>query len=322
MLFKNLPNHLKYKIAASDHDTEATAFLCQPYSLGDAVLDLSLMYELRRRHPGVIITFITSEYIGRARWLLEPAVDRWIFLPHEELYELCRHAVQDFHTAGPGVLNSMSPLDHASPKLEKNLLRSALGELGELPFKKTILGIGINAKPHFPFDLTKALRKDTRLTNSRPSIYVNPRAQTAHPLPKVVVEQICSYLDTLGFTVQLDSHQDVYDLPPSVVQFSCTLQEAVQRAFTSDIVLTYRSGMTDLLAILVDKLIVLYPCRNYVKNNRDYSCYNTVHLGLRQQEDSLLDFWDADFPVSTDFVRAHVISRFKFLKNWNGLTRF
>ena len=34
MLFKNLPNHLKYKIATSDHDTEATAFCANPIRLG------------------------------------------------------------------------------------------------------------------------------------------------------------------------------------------------------------------------------------------------------------------------------------------------
>ena len=199
MLFKDLPGNLKCKIADLDPAAESTAFLCEPYSLGDAVLDLSLMSELRRQQPGLKIAYITSEYIGRARFLLEQTVDRWIFLPHEDLYELCSYAVKDFQSAGPGVLSGMSALDHASPKMQdrfthKGLLRSAITELGELPFKKAILGIGVNSKPHFSFDLTKALHKVTKRTASSTSVYLNLRTQSLLPLPKLVVEQICNYL--------------------------------------------------------------------------------------------------------------------------------
>jgi hypothetical protein len=263
-----------------DNFNDYFAFV-EPFSIGDAILDLSIIKKFKEKNKCKII-FICSPYVKRIESVFDGIIDKWIVIDNIGLLMLYAEACCKDYDLSPGNFICMAPALYGAP------FGSLSAHVNESYLKKCLLGL--NGDEILDLRSDDPSGNDVAVDNF---VLILPHAQSAE------------FLGLEFWQKCVDSLNDRYNV--IVDDFPCLLEglqgcQLVKLNFSeilahhrlSKHTISYRSGMSDLIATSGKEHFVIYPVRNKLKfgyaNIKDIRNTTTVRSGLSIEEISL---WDA-----------------------------
>jgi len=242
----------------------------EPYGLGDCLANLSLFGSFRHRHcrDNEKICYVTISSLGNLQPLVPNIVDLWLTFPNNlsVLLYLYNEIIPQKYSLEVSNPVSLAPSGYRG-------LSSFVGTLPSehhFTLKKLLLGLS----PTTPFQLSSRKFSDSEDFNYRSKFFRNgldpslcvliiPHAQSCAKLPQWYWDYLVQKLHSAGFFVFFDIYTFYTGAPSGAVECKLSLSEIVFLARNIGCVITYRSGITDLVAIMSDKVhFCLYPSKD------------------------------------------------------------
>ena len=234
-------------------DFDRSYIFVEPFSMGDAILDLALLKKFKETNNCNII-FITSPYVRRIEEVFKGIVDKWIAIDDSMLLMCYAEVCCKMYDLHLGNVICMAPSLYDGPFGKFNY------HVNEAYLKKSILGLDGNETLSLK---ASASNKELTVDNEN-FVLIIPHAQSAEFLG-VPFWQKC--IDSLAdrYHVFVDDFSErLTDLKRcEIVRLS--LSDIVNYHGMSAHTISYRSGVSDLIATCGKAHHVIYPIREKLK---------------------------------------------------------